>query len=98
MPGTFDFFGLNFYTGVYGQSGKEGPTPSMARDSGCVTTRGPPWPSSASSWLSVSNILCEILGSHGSDYEDCLLECCAELSGTSLPTFQRCLLPRSSQR
>jgi hypothetical protein len=39
----------------------------------------------------------EISGSHGGEYEDdCLLGCCAVLSGRSLPTFQRCLLPSSS--
>jgi hypothetical protein len=38
----------------------------------------------------------EISGSHG-EYEDsCLLGYCAVLSGRSLPTFQRCLLPPSS--
>jgi hypothetical protein len=35
-------------------------------------------------------------GSHAGEYEDeCLLGCCAVLSGRSLPTFQRCLLPLS---
>jgi hypothetical protein len=42
-------------------------------------------------------ILCETSGSHGGKYEDsCLLGCCAMHSGTSLLTFQGCLLPPSS--
>jgi hypothetical protein len=40
---------------------------------------------------------CDIWGSHSSNYEDdCLLGCCAMSSGRCLPTFQRCLLPPSS--
>jgi hypothetical protein len=40
----------------------------------------------------------EISGSHGGEYEDCLLGNCAGLSGRSLPTFQRCLMPPYSGR
>jgi hypothetical protein len=44
-----------------------------------------------------SHWICEILGSHGSKYEDgCLMDCCAGYSGRRLPTFQMCLLPPSS--
>jgi hypothetical protein len=40
-----------------------------------------------------------IWGSHAGEYEDgCLLGCSAVLSGRSLPTFQRSLLPPSSGR
>lgn len=82
MAGTSDFFGLNFYTGYYGKPGEEGPTPSLDRDAGFITTQDPAWPSSASSWLKVSIILCEISGSHECAYEDdCLLGRCAVQSG-----------------
>jgi hypothetical protein len=41
----------------------------------------------------------KISGSHGDEYkDDCLLGCCAVLSGRYLPTFRRCLLPPSSGR
>jgi hypothetical protein len=41
----------------------------------------------------------ETSGSHSCEYEDgCLLGCCAVWCGTSLPTFQSCLLPPSSGR
>jgi hypothetical protein len=40
---------------------------------------------------------CEILGSHGGEYDDgCLLGCCTVWSGRSLSTFQRCLLCKES--
>jgi hypothetical protein len=39
----------------------------------------------------VKTFLCEIWGSHGGEYEDVSLLSCTVLSGTSSPTFQRCL-------
>ncbi|XP_069695501.1 myrosinase 1-like isoform X2 [Periplaneta americana] len=53
IRGTYDFFGLNFYTADLGRSLEEGHIPSLARDSGVVTLKDPEWPPSASSWLKV---------------------------------------------
>jgi hypothetical protein len=44
-------------------------------------------------------ILCEISGSHGGEYEDQgLLGCTVVFSNRCRPTFQRCVLPPSSGR
>lgn len=53
IRGTADFLGLNFYTAYYGKPGEDGDSPSMARDTGIITTQDPGWASSASSWLTV---------------------------------------------
>ncbi|XP_069685323.1 myrosinase 1-like [Periplaneta americana] len=53
IKGTWDFFGLNHYTTVYGSAGEVGSAPSINRDVGVVTSQDPRWPSSGSSWLKV---------------------------------------------
>jgi hypothetical protein len=67
--GTWDFFGLNHYTTVYGTSGEEGPAPSISRDAGVVTSQNPAWFSTGSPWLKVSLCInpllyCEALHLH----------------------------------
>nr|BAI50022.1 beta-glucosidase [Nasutitermes takasagoensis] len=51
--GTYDFFGLNFYTANLGKDGVEGGIPSRGRDTGAILSQDPSWPESASSWLRV---------------------------------------------
>ncbi|XP_023717252.2 myrosinase 1-like [Cryptotermes secundus] len=53
IKGTWDFFGLNHYTTVYGTSGEEGPIPSISRDAGVITSQDPAWYSTGSPWLKV---------------------------------------------
>ena len=53
LTGTYDFFGLNFYTAYVGLNGDEGETPSRERDMGTKVLQDPNWPVSASSWLRV---------------------------------------------
>jgi hypothetical protein len=53
-PGTWDFFGVNHYTTVYGTSGEDGPAPSISRDAGVITSQDPAWFSTGSPWLKVS--------------------------------------------
>jgi hypothetical protein len=55
--GTWDFFGLNHYTTVYGASGEEGPIPSISRDAGVITSQDFAWYSTGSPWLKVSYFL-----------------------------------------
>jgi hypothetical protein len=53
LTGTYDFFGLNFYTANLGRDGVEGEIPSRGRDIGAILSQDPNWPESASSWLRV---------------------------------------------
>jgi len=53
LTGTYDFFGLNFYTANLGRDGVEGGIPSRGRDTGAILSQDPSWPESASSWLRV---------------------------------------------
>jgi len=53
LTGTYDFFGLNFYTAYMGKDGVAGGTPSRDRDMGVILSQDPSWPESASSWLRV---------------------------------------------
>ncbi|KAJ9579873.1 hypothetical protein L9F63_004475, partial [Diploptera punctata] len=53
IRGTYDFFGMNVYTGVLAKDGEMGPIPSLLRDGGVKVSQDPTWPSSASAWLKV---------------------------------------------
>nr|BAI50024.1 beta-glucosidase [Nasutitermes takasagoensis] len=53
IKGTYDFFGMNFYTAFMGLNGVVGGTPSRERDMGTIVLQDPNWPESASSWLRV---------------------------------------------
>nr|AGP76180.1 beta-glucosidase [Rhynchotermes bulbinasus] len=53
IKGTYDFFGINFYTAQVGLNGVVGGIPSRERDMGTIVLQDPNWPVSASSWLRV---------------------------------------------
>nr|BAI50021.1 beta-glucosidase [Nasutitermes takasagoensis] len=53
IKGTYDFFGMNFYTAYVGLNGVVGGIPSRERDMGTIVLQDPNWPVSASSWLRV---------------------------------------------
>ncbi|XP_069695508.1 myrosinase 1-like isoform X2 [Periplaneta americana] len=53
LKGTYDFFGLNFYSSVLVNCGEPGKNLSLERDAGIITSFDPTWPSCAADWLKI---------------------------------------------
>lgn len=53
IKGSADFFGVNYFTSTYAESGTEliTPTPSYARDQNVIETQDSRWSVAASNWL-----------------------------------------------